>query len=123
MTASLLFLGSFMLSGSLFAMAMLLVTRAPEKIFAPNPRPETAPANTGDAAELRRQLAQAGFTHPDAPRYFQRIRIGLVAVAFLITATGIFSSQMVSCLTSQSSVGVAVLALSRYSPINCPSGS
>ena len=108
MTASLLFLGSFMLSGSLFAMAMLLVTRAPEKIFVPKPRPETAPVNTGDAAELRRQLAQAGFTHPDAPRYFQRIRIGLVALSVGLMTAAISFPELLGSLSIERK-GMALL--------------
>ncbi|NPD16969.1 type II secretion system F family protein [Xinfangfangia sp. D13-10-4-6] len=89
MTASLFFLGSFILGGSLFGMAMLLVSRAPDRVFERKIRSEPGEPTSGDTVELRRQLAQAGFTHPDAPRIFQRIRLGLLLIMVGLAAIAI----------------------------------
>ncbi|WP_283176410.1 type II secretion system F family protein [Gemmobacter sp. 24YEA27] len=91
MTSSLFFLGAFTLGGSLFSLAMLVVSRLPESAFrAREPSDPAAPAPlSGNAAELRRQLFQAGFSHPEAARYFTLVKIGLSVLLVALVATSL----------------------------------
>src|SRR5690606_17278428 len=53
---------------------------------------------SGDAAELRRQLFQAGFTHPEAARYFTMAKIGLAILLVALVAAALVLIAPLSAL-------------------------
>ena len=91
----------FVLSGMSFAAAL----RFYQKSAAPPPlQPHDArnpllvpPGAGGEMSELRKQLFQAGFTHPNAPRHFTKIKLisavlGLLAGLVVIRAVPILAN-------------------------------
>lgn len=97
-------LGGFLACGLVFALALIAVQRAPAKAWAgpETPKPRDLhlvnPGETGgESGALRRQLAQAGFDHPDAPRYYIWARVigalnGFAAGILLLRIVPVFQS-------------------------------
>lgn len=116
MTSSMFFLGAFILSGSLFSLAMLVVSRLPEGVFRSRPRDEpTAAPLSGDAAELRRQLFQAGFSHPEAARYFTMAKVGLaIGMVALVAALLVLSAPLAALAPVKKAIALVAAFLTGY---------
>lgn len=109
-------LGGFLASGLVFALALIAAQRAPSSAWAepeaPKPRDLhlVNPGETGgESGALRRQLAQAGFDHPDAPRYFVWAK---VVGALSGLGAGILLLQIVPAFRSLAPTGRISLVLS-----------
>ncbi|SED30512.1 type II secretion system F family protein [Rhodobacter sp. 24-YEA-8] len=88
--SSWILLGCFIGCALMFAMALLMLQRAPAT-------PPAAPAKSvpdmplvmseaeSDNSELRRQLFQAGFRHPKAMRWFLYAKVGFAIVALILS--------------------------------------
>lgn len=87
-----LLLGCFVACALLLGGALVLVQRAEPAAFARKskaaaPQKELQLSSGGDEgsnAELRRQLAQAGFTHPDAVRLLTWVKLGGALLGFAL---------------------------------------
>ncbi|MBJ2149353.1 type II secretion system F family protein [Paracoccus sp. IB05] len=88
--SSWILLGSFIGCALMFAMALLLLQRAPAAPAAAPAKPVpdmplVMAESESDNSELRRQLFQAGFHHPKAVRWFLYAKVGFAIVALLLS--------------------------------------